>query len=413
MKGKKHRILIFGNGGCENLAENLSANKSYEVFEASKIPETLTALIEMHFDLVLILDENLEKDAIKLCRIIKSHQSFRFLPVLYIANTFSKDFLIQAYEAGADEYLEQTCDPVELKDRIDLKLILCDRKRMASPQFRYHKHKLRLISDEIETIKKELINQKNTAMEPDDKNQKMDIGRLKGYFLQVMVQELRSPVSAIIGFTDILKDKEDKGEKVHLVNSLDDASRKTRELLDLALAITEINPENSTSKMRPYKVSSLVDYAIDDHDELIRDKHIIISRPDDLEMTEVVIDPGLIKEVVRIFIYNAIWHTPEKGQLKISVNESVDKVELYIEDTGDGFKQEDLNNINHFLSIPSVASRSDWPGLRFAVAKFIMDIHHATIKVKNNTQGGASAKLIFPVNNAQREALHQLLSQLN
>jgi len=157
----------------------------------------------------------------------------------------------------------------------------------------------------------------------------------------------------------------------------------------------------------------VLEYAIADHSQMINDKRISISGPAESELTEVVIDPGLIKEVVRILLFNAIWHTPKDGHIDISICETVDKVELRIDDSGTGFNLSDLNTITSFLKIPGMTNRSEWPGLRFAIAKFIMEIHHAEIKVENNTHGGATAKMIFPVNNAQREALHQLLSQLN
>ncbi len=413
MQVNKHKILVFGDkaNGFDTTA--VLNNKSYDVLRKASVHESLSAIIEHDIDLILVEDKNMERDAIKFCRIVKSHQRFNALPVIYLSHTFSKEFLVKAYEAGADDYIEQPFNRDELRDLIDLKLLIGDRKKQVSEHFRFNKQKLKLISKEIEILKSEMINQNNTTMKPDEDKIEMDVEKIKGKFLRIIVQELRSPVSAIIGFTDILKDGEANGDKGSLIDTLGDASRKSKELLDLALAITEIDPEKSTCKMRPYKVSSVLEYAIDDHSQLINDKRISITGPAESEITEVVIDPGLIKEVVRIFVFNAVWHTPKDGHIDISVNESIDKVELRIDDSGSGFNISDLNSISQFLKIPGVADRSEWPGLRFAIAKLIMDVHHAEIKIDNNTQGGATVKLIFPVNNAQREALHQLLSQLN
>lgn len=241
----------------------------------------------------------------------------------------------------------------------------------------------------------------------------LNIEQLKSKFLQIIVQELRSPVSAIIGFTDILKENEENGGRMSLVDTLGDASRKSKDLLDLALAITDIDPNNTQNKMCPYKLSSMLEYVIEDHSQLISDKQITITGPAESELTEVVIDPGLIKEVVRIFLNNAIRHTPKEGHVDISIYEKVDQVELRIDDSGKGFSSNDLDNLTGFLKIPGMPEHPQWSGLRIAVAKFIMEIHHAEIKVGNNTRGGATVKLIFPVNNEQREALHKRLSQLN
>lgn len=413
MKHKKHKVLLFGNGDSEQLIDELYPSERFEFLHSSNVPDTLTRLIEDNIDLVLLQDRNAEQDAIKLCRIIKTNPRFNYLPVIYLARTFNKEYLIRAYEAGADEYFDPMVNFGELKEKIELELILSERRRQASPKYRYHQQKLRFISHDIESIKQELLNQKHTTMSPDSDLKRMDIERQKSAFLQILVQEMRSPVSAVIGFTDMLREDNSSLENREYIETLTEASGKSRELLDLALLITEVDPEKSTNKMRPYKVSSVVDYALDDHRDLIRVKHLTVFKPSESEITEVVIDPGLIKEVVRIFIHNAILHSPRSGKVNISVSETVDKVELRITDSGMGFSLSLLNTVNKFLNIPGMPGRSEWPGLHFAIAKFIMDIHHGEIKVENNAKGGATVKLIFPVNNAQREALHQLLSQLN
>lgn len=413
MKHKKYKILLFGNGDSEKLSDDLCPSERFEVLHSKNVPDTLSTLIEDNIDLVLLEDHNMENNAIKLCRIIKTNPQFNYLPVIYIARTFNKEYLIRAYEAGADEYFDPMVNYQELKDKIELELILGERRRLASSGYCRQKTQLSLISRDIVSIKQELINQKYTTMSSDSELKHMDIERRKSAFLQILVQEMRSPVSAIIGFSDMLHENNSSLENREYIETLRDASGKSRELLDLALLITEVDPEKSTTKMRPYKVSSVVDYALDDHRDLIRVKRLTIFKPPESEITEVVIDPGLIKEVVRIFIHNAVIHSPRSGKVDISVSETVDKVELRITDSGMGFNLSLLNTVNKFLNIPGMPGRSEWPGLHFAIAKFIMDIHHGEIKVENNAEGGATVKLIFPVNNAQREALHQLLSQLN
>jgi hypothetical protein len=51
--------------------------------------------------------------------------------------------------------------------------------------------------------------------------------------------------------------------------------------------------------------------------------------------------------------------------------------------------------------------------MHFAVIKFIMDIHNAHVQISNLDEGGASVKLMFPINTAKGNAFYQSLSQLN
>ncbi len=413
MNKEKRKILMFGNKLAQQVSQSFFQSDNYEVSQLNSVPEALSALIENSFDLVVLQDKDNEHDAIKICRIIKSHKGLNFIPVIYIANSFNKHLLIKAYEAGVDEYIEQPGNLSELKDIINIKLLLNERKREAYARKTNNLTKMTRLSNEIEELKHELATKQITTMDTKSSENRFNVEEIKGKFMQVILHELRSPISAINGFTDILIQDETDGERMSLVEAMHDASCKSKELLDLALAINEIDPEDEISKMRPYKISSMLEYVIGNHSQLINDKRISITGPAESELTEVVIDPDLIKEVVRIFMFNAIRNTPIEGHINISISETVDKVELSIDDSGNGFSFTDLNKISGFLKIPGIAGRTEWPGLRIAIAKFIMEIHHAEIKIENNKQGGGTAKLIFPVNNAQREALHQLLSQLN
>ncbi len=250
------------------------------------------------------------------------------------------------------------------------------------------------------------------TMKPDREFAKLEIERLKGMFLKIIIQELRSPVSAILGFADMLK-VEDDNQKDKIADLVTNASRKSQELLDIALVVSEIDAEKGPANVRPYKVSNLFDYALKDHSDNILEKNLEIQMPAEREITEVVINPTLIKEVVRIFIQNAVFHSEPGGTIVLEINESIDRIVLNISDSGNGFDLEFLNNASLFLKSKNLTDRSKWPGLKFAIAKYIMDIHFAEIIIENNAGGGASVKLIFPVNNAQLEEIHQSLSQLN
>lgn len=249
------------------------------------------------------------------------------------------------------------------------------------------------------------------TMRPNKEIARLEVDRLKGMFLKIIIQELRSPMSAILGFADMLRQDDDQNEQV--IESVTRASMKSQELLDIALVVSEVDAEKTAASVRPYKVSDLFEYALKDHKDIISEKNLEIQMPAEREITEVVINPTLIKEVVRIFIQNAVFHSRAGGTVVLDINESIDRIVLNISDSGNGFDLEFLEKASTFLKSKDLTNRSQWPGLRFAIAKYIMDMHYAEIIIENNADGGASAKLIFPVNNDQLEELHQSLSQLN
>ncbi|MCF8364869.1 MAG: hypothetical protein K9H16_03755 [Bacteroidales bacterium] len=409
----KHKILVFGAEEAWNDVADILENDSLSIYFTSVVTEVFSKLIQDGFEMVILLNLHKAKDTIKLCKIIKLNRNFKNIPVIFISYSAGSKPSIDAYEAGADDFLTYPVNIAELADKVDLHFLLRDKNLRINEKQLETKKNIQRIAIEIDEIKNELLNQKNRDMEKSKSNTMRNIEIMNSRLLRTIVHELRSPVSAIIGFADLLNADDDFSQRNKVIESVLDASRRSKELLDMALVLSEIDLEDKAGNIRPFRVSDLFGYALRDHADLIVEKEIEILQPTGREITEAVIDPALIKEVVRIFIHNAVWHSPAGGKIVLDVFESIDRIELHINDNGGGFDFDTLNAITNFLKQKEISDKSKWPGLRFAIVKHLMNIHHAEIIAENNSGGGATVKLIFPVNNAQREALHQSLSQLN
>nr|NQU91652.1 hypothetical protein [Bacteroidota bacterium] len=247
----------------------------------------------------------------------------------------------------------------------------------------------------------------------EDSRKFLDMERTKNDFFKIICHELRTPVSAILGFSEILKEFPDGEGNESIIQNIYDASQKLKEYSDTALIITQIDPENISSNMRPTKLNDLVEYAIPDVLKDVEQKNIELVSNIECESGEIMIEPGVIKGVIQIFLANAIFYSPENSRVEISLNEHDEKIELVFSDEGSGFPVEQYDKIKEFLKSGSTMKRSDWPGLRFAIAKFIMDIHNAEIAISNRPEKGAEVRLIFHINIIERDAMNQILSQLN
>jgi two-component system sensor histidine kinase QseC len=131
------------------------------------------------------------------------------------------------------------------------------------------------------------------------------------------------------------------------------------------------------------------------------------------KLAEVIIEPGLIKDVIRIILTNAANHSPVKGSITIKLTEFEDKLELEISNPGKGFEPDKLKNITAFLMKDGLNLRSEWPGMHFSVIKFVMDLHSGQVQISNPDEGGAMVKLIFPINAMKNKAFSEALLQLN
>lgn len=411
----KDKILVVEGRESGNAIEKILKGERFRVYRATSIPESLSVLLQENIDVIVLAGNNSEVDTLKLCKLIKSHGELKETPVIFVAEKNDKNAILNAYENGANDFISLPVSNDAIIDKVELHMSLKDRQESIISKYQQNQKEFKILNFEMDRLKKEYITLKDKHIKPDQRAlQSLEVELLKNKFLRILVQEIRTPVSAIIGFTDILKDDMRGSENQHFIESICSASRKTRELLDTALIVTEIDPGKSADSMRPYKLSNLIEYAVKDYEELIAEKNIHIAFPEDKEITEIIIDPGLIKEVLKVFILKALKHTSEYGNIILDVHESVDKIELHIHGpSGNRMPAEKLEKLSAFLSFPGMLGHNEWPEIRIALAKFIMNLHNAQIKIENSNKGGVLVKLVFPVNNEKSEELHQILSQLN
>jgi signal transduction histidine kinase len=111
-------------------------------------------------------------------------------------------------------------------------------------------------------------------------------------------------------------------------------------------------------------------------------------------------DETMIKQMIRVFLDNAVKYTPEGGSIKINSEVKDEKILLSISDTGIGIAPENLNKIfDRFFRIDSedLVSSANGNGLGLSIAKWIADAHKITISVESELGAGTTFILNIPV----------------
>jgi len=114
--------------------------------------------------------------------------------------------------------------------------------------------------------------------------------------------------------------------------------------------------------------------------------------------TNVMADIGLMQRVLENLIGNAIKHTPNHGNVIIKLEDSGDGYKVIIQDNGRGISEKELPNIFNRLYRAENTSKdsANSSGLGLAIVKKILDIHHATIRVKSKLNKGSAFYFSLP-----------------
>lgn len=214
--------------------------------------------------------------------------------------------------------------------------------------------------DTNQKINKELVIAKEKA-------ETMD--KLKSAFLANMSHEIRTPLNAIIGFSDLLAETDDKKDRdlyvqilhqnndllLQLISDILDLSKIEAGTLDFNYSDVDVNElcENLVCSFK-LKVQSDVDLIFESH----------------LPSCHISTDNNRLQQVLSNFISNAIKFT-SKGSIRLGYTQKDDQLRFYVSDTGMGIKKEYLETVfNRFVKLNTFAQGT---GLGLAICKSIVE----------------------------------------
>ncbi|MEG2196942.1 MAG: ATP-binding protein [Cellulosilyticaceae bacterium] len=203
-------------------------------------------------------------------------------------------------------------------------------------------------------------------------------------FVSDASHELRTPIAVIQGYANLLS-RWGKDDPAILEESLESIKQETDNMKQLVekllfLARTDKNTQHVEKEL--LNLSNLANEVLK-QTSFIDDKHLLKSSI--AENIMIWGDSSLTKELLRIFIDNAIKYTPENGCIELVVKTSGKNVILAIKDTGVGIDSEHLPHIfERFYRVDEARhDQHGSSGLGLSIAKWIIDIHEAEVYVNS------------------------------
>ena len=250
------------------------------------------------------------------------------------------------------------------------------------------------ISD-IKKVQRELIEEKERAVESD---------RLKSAFLNNMSHEFRTPMNAIIGFTELLVSPH---FNEHQRNDYYTIVRKNgRKLLRLIDDIIDISKLSSNQLQLHNKNFSLHQIMIDLYDtfsEYVSKKHgkdvdLVLTEPADKISDILFNDDFRIKQVLNNLLSNSLKYTTI-GIIEYGYSIDKDLVTFFVKDTGMGIKQSQLKYIfERFRQCDDSFTREHGgAGLGLSLAKGLVELMGGEIWLESKWKKGTTFHFTIPL----------------
>ena len=227
--------------------------------------------------------------------------------------------------------------------------------------------------------------------------------KLKSEFLANMSHEFRTPLNAILGFAQVLREKpgllkREKGQR-YAENILTSGNRLLAMINDL-LDLAKTQAGKMELHLEQASVSQICESAVSSFSLLARKKKIKMYLEVSPSVPLVVTDAGKVQQVLYNFLSNAVKFTPLKGRIEVRASMVDDKtVRIAISDTGCGIAKEDQDLIfDQFRQADgSLTREAPGSGLGLAISKELAAMLAGSIGLQSEVGVGSTFWLDLPV----------------
>jgi signal transduction histidine kinase/DNA-binding response OmpR family regulator len=230
----------------------------------------------------------------------------------------------------------------------------------------------------------------------------------KSDFVASMSHEFRTPLSAIIGFSDLMSTEPRDGDRVEVpVEWVEHIQRGGQHLLALVndvLDLARVEAGRLDLRPEPVDVAHAVTEGVNGLRPLADRKNLTL----EISVTPmtVTVDRGRFRQILYNLISNAIKYTPDGGTIRVSTSRGGGQVRIAVADSGVGIAPEDHGRVfEEFRQVGDPAERQPGSGLGLAVTKRLAEAHQARIDLTSARGQGSTFTLVLPDSQAEAEAM--------
>ena len=234
-------------------------------------------------------------------------------------------------------------------------------------------------------------------------NEKLkELDQLKNDFISNVSHDLRTPLTNIQLFSQLLEMNKNPEKRAHYWSILHAESAHLEMLINDLLTLSRLEHGRFPQQRERTNLHQLISQELQSFQARIRSKQLQVTYepPDNLPL--LMLDTHQIRQVVVNLLANAIAYTPQEGCVCISCTAVADheiaSVCLKIQNEGPPIPQEDLPNLfqRFYRGENAREAQEHGTGLGLAICKQIVEQHAGTIAVNSNEQEGTSVLVCLP-----------------
>lgn len=225
-----------------------------------------------------------------------------------------------------------------------------------------------------------------------------ELDRLKSDFIHTVSHDLRSPLTAVLGYTELIERtgplNENQLEFLHrLQGSVQHITALINDLLDLGRLEAGFD-----SRREMVHINNILKYTLDMVDPLVKKKKITLTTNASTDMKPLRANPIRIRQMLDNLISNAIKYTPDGGKVAVNMFMQENQIIFHVDDNGPGIPAEEQPRVfEKFYRASNTIDGVRGSGLGLAIVKSIVDSHQGRVWVESTVGKGSTFFVLLPI----------------
>ena len=234
----------------------------------------------------------------------------------------------------------------------------------------------------------------------DARQEALQAGQAKEYFLSNMSHEIRTPLNAILGFVNLLIEENVSQKHRKYLDTIQNSGENLLSIINDILDFSKLRSGEFTIEPKIFSVHEELSHTMELFVASANAKDItIVSFMSPIIPQEIFADALRIKQILSNFLSNAIKFTPTKGIVNIDVSLLKNRLKISVEDSGIGINKEDVKNIFSAFAQAQYHEHKDYngTGLGLSICHQLAEHMGGFVNVSSSVGKGSIFSVEIPI----------------
>jgi hypothetical protein len=262
---------------------------------------------------------------------------------------------------------------------------------------------------QADEVRRTLLEQREARLQAEEERRRaeesfrvsQEANRAKDEFLMTLSHEMRTPMTAILGWARLLPSLK-PGDAVfsEAVAAIGRSAQLQARLIDDVLDVSRIISGKLRLARETFDIAQLLRAAIEAVQPMADARRVVLRNLVAPDLGELLADPTRIQQIVWNLLTNAVKFTPKGGSVELRARRTSSHVQIEVCDTGEGIEANFLAHVfEPFRQAESPRTRVHGGlGLGLSIVRYLVEAHGGTVSAESAGRGhGATFTVTFPV----------------